>query len=220
MNKEEFLKELKESLEGLPSEEIENAINYYTEYFEDAEIDDETDVTVSLGTAKEVAKQIISDYSSRDSEEIIKVNLNKDNENKYKNEYFPQEENNKKGKRNKWLIALIIILAILASPIILGLAFGAIGILIGVVVTLFAVVISIIFAGVGCILGGIISVIGSLFVLSQVGISTVILFIGLALISVGIGIILLWLSIKGVKLIIYGCKKIIEKIKRRGGRDE
>ena len=39
MNKEEFLKELKERLEGLPSDEIENAINYYIEYFEDAKID-------------------------------------------------------------------------------------------------------------------------------------------------------------------------------------
>ena len=128
--------------------------------------------------------------------------------------------NNKKEKRNKWLIALIVVLAILASPIILGLAFGAIGILIGIVVTLFAIVISIIFTGGACILGGIISVIGSLFILSQVGISTAVLFIGLALISIGIGIIFLWLSIKGFKLIIYGCKKIIEKIKRRGGRDE
>ncbi|MBS6599921.1 MAG: DUF1700 domain-containing protein [Clostridium sp.] len=220
MNKEEFLKELKERLEGLPSDEIENAINYYIEYFEDAKIDNEADVTISLGTAKEVAKQIMSDYSSRDSEEIIKVNLNKDNENKCENEYFPKEENNKKEKRNKWLIALIVVLAILASPIILGLAFGAIGILIGIVVTLFAIVISIIFTGGACILGGIISVIGSLFILSQVGISTAVLFIGLALISIGIGIIFLWLSIKGFKLIIYGCKKIIEKIKRRGGRDE
>ena len=97
MNKEEFLKELKERLEGLPSDEIENAINYYIEYFEDAKIDNEADVTISLGTAKEVAKQIMSDYSSRDSEEIIKVNLNKDNENKCENEYFPKEENNKNG---------------------------------------------------------------------------------------------------------------------------
>lgn len=220
MNKEEFLKELKERLEGLPSDEIENAINYYIEYFEDAKIDNEADVTISLGTAKEVAKQIMLDYSSRDSEEIIKVNLNKDNENKCENEYFPKEENDQKEKRNKWLIALIVVLTILASPIILGLAFGAIGILTGIVVTLFAIVISIIFTGGACILGGIISVIGSLFILSQVGISTVVLFIGLALISIGIGTILLWLSIKGFKLIIYGCKKIIEKIKRRGGRDE
>ena len=162
----------------------------------------------------------IEEIDLEDSEEIIKVNLNKDNENKCENEYFPKEENNKKEKRNKWLIALIVVLAILASPIILGLAFGAIGILIGIVVTLFAIVISIIFTGGACILGGIISVIGSLFILSQVGISTAVLFIGLALISIGIGIIFLWLSIKGFKLIIYGCKKIIEKIKRRGGRDE
>ena len=83
MNKVEFIEEIKKILEGLPSEEIENAINYYSEYFEDAGIDDETDVTISLGTAKEVAEQIILEYSLRNSEEIVKVNLSKDNENKY-----------------------------------------------------------------------------------------------------------------------------------------
>ncbi len=226
MNKEEFLKELKERLEGLPSDEIENAINYYIEYFEDAKIDNEADVTISLGTAKEVAEQIISEYSLRNSEEVVKVNLSKDNGNKYNEDeyntkYFSNEEyNNKKEKKSKLPIILIAILAVLASPLLLGLGIGAVAIIFGLVVGLFAIVISIIFGGGACILGGIVSIIATLFAVAQSGVPTTILFIGISLIIIGIGIMFLCLSIKGFKLLILACKKLIAKITKRGGKHE
>lgn len=226
MNKEEFLKELKERLEGLPSDEIENAINYYIEYFEDAKIDNEADVTISLGTPKEVAEQIISEYSLRNSEEVVKVNLSKDNGNKYNEDeyntkYFSNEEyNNKKEKKSKLPIILIAILAVLASPLLLGLGIGAVAIIFGLVVGLFAIVISIIFGGGACILGGIVSIIATLFAVAQSGVPTTILFIGISLIIIGIGIMFLCLSIKGFKLLILACKKLIAKITKRGGKHE
>ena len=226
MNKEEFLKELKERLEGLPSDEIENAINYYIEYFEDAKIDNEADVTISLGTAKEVAEQIISEYSLRNSEEVVKVNLSKDNGNKYNEDeyntkYFSNEEyNNKKEKKSKLPIILIAILAVLASPLLLGLGIGAVAIIFGLAVGLFAIVISIIFGGGACILGGIVSIIATLFAVAQSGVPTTILFIGISLIIIGIGIMFLCLSIKGFKLLILACKKLIAKITKRGGKHE
>lgn len=226
MNKEEFLKELKERLEGLPSDEIENAINYYIEYFEDAKIDNEADVTISLGTAKEVAEQIISEYSLRNSEEVVKVNLSKDNGNKYNEDeyntkYFSNEEyNNKKEKKSKLPIILIAILAVLASPLLLGLGIGAVAIIFGLVVGLFAIVISIIFGGGACILGGIVSIIATLFAVAQSGVPTTILFIGISLIIIGIGIMFLCLSIKGFKLLILAYKKLIAKITKRGGKHE
>ena len=226
MNKVEFIEELKKRLEGLPSEEIENAINYYSEYFEDAGIDDETDVTISLGTAKEVAEQIILEYSLRNSEEIVKVNLSKDNENKYNEDeyntkYFSNEEyNNKKEKKSKLPIILISILAVLASPLLLGLGIGAVATIFGLAVGLFAIVVSIIFGGGACILGGIVCIIATLFAVAQSGVPTTILFIGISLIIIGIGIMFLWLSIKGFKLLILVCKKLIAKITKRGGKHE
>ena len=225
MNKVEFIEELKERLEGLPSEEIENAINYYFEQFEDAGIDDETDVTISLGTAKEVAEQIISEYSLRNSEEIVKVNLSKDNENKYNEDeyntkYFSNEEFNKKEKKSKLPIILIAILAVLASPLLLGLGIGAIATIFGLAISLFAIVISIIFGGGACILGGIVCIIATLFAVAQSGVPTTILFIGISLIIIGIGIMFLGLSIKGFKLLILVCKKLIAKITKRGGKHE
>lgn len=225
MNKVEFIEELKKRLEGLPSEEIENAINYYSEYFEDAGIDDETDVTISLGTAKEVAEQIILEYSLRNSEEIVKVNLSKDNENKYNEDehntkYFSNEEYNKKEKKSKLPIILIAILAVLASPLLLGLGIGAVATIFGLAISLFAIVISIIFGGGAFILGGIVCIIASIFAGAQSGVPTTILFIGLSLIIIGIGIMFLWLSINGFKLLILACKKLIAKITKRGGKHE
>lgn len=225
MNKVEFIEELKKRLEGLPSEEIENAINYYSEYFEDAGIDDETDVTISLGTAKEVAEQIILEYSLRNSEEIVKVNLSKDNENKYNEDehntkYFSNEEYNKKEKKSKLPIILIAILAVLASPLLLGLGIGAVATIFGLAVGLFAIVISIIFGGGACILGGIVCIIATLFAVAQSGVPTTILFIGLSLIIIGIGIMFLWLSINGFKLLILACKKLIAKITKRSEKHE
>ena len=225
MNKVEFIEELKKRLEGLPSEEIENAINYYYEYFEDAGIDDETDVTISLGTAKEVAEEIISEYSLRNSEEVVKVNLSKDNGNKYNEDeyntkYFSNEEFNKKEKKSKLPIILISILAVLASPLLLGLGIGAVATIFGLAVGLFAIVISIIFGGGACILGGIVCIIATLFAVAQSGVPTTILFIGISLIIIGIGIMFLGLSIKGFKLLILVCKKLIAKITKRGGKHE
>ncbi|MCI6189038.1 MAG: DUF1700 domain-containing protein [Clostridium sp.] len=225
MNKVEFIEELKKRLEGLPSEEIENAINYYSEYFEDAGIDDETDVTISLGTAKEVAEQIILEYSLRNSEEIVKVNLSKDNENKYNEDehntkYFSNEEYNKKEKKSKLPIILIAILAVLASPLLLGLGIGAVATIFGLAVGLFAIVISIIFGGGACILGGIVCIIATLFAVAQSGVPTTILFIGLSLIIIGLGLMILWLSINGFKLLILACKKLIAKITKRSEKHE
>ena len=221
MNKGEFIEELKKRLEGLPSEEIENAINYYSEYFEDAGIDDEIDVTISLGTAKQVAEQIILEYSFRNSEELAKVNLSKDNKDEYNTSYFSNEEyDDKKEKKSKLSIILVVILAILASPLLLGLGIGAIGTIFGLVIALFAIVISIISGSGACILGGIIYAIASMFIVAKAGVPTTILCIGLSLIVIGIGIIFLWLSIKGVKLLILVFKKLVAQITKRGEKDE
>ena len=44
MNKTEFMNVLSDKLHGLPKDDYEDAINYYTEFFMDGDIDDETDV--------------------------------------------------------------------------------------------------------------------------------------------------------------------------------
>lgn len=97
MNKQEFIKQLKIKLKNLPQDELDNAIEYYTEYFEDANIDDNVDVTKELGTPSQIASQLFADYAVKD-----------------------------KPSKNNISSIWFIILAIFAAPIALPLTFAAI----------------------------------------------------------------------------------------------
>lgn len=59
MNKNEFMESLKEKLSKLNTEDREDAINYYWEYFEEAGFGEESDVTKNVGNPEDVAVKII-----------------------------------------------------------------------------------------------------------------------------------------------------------------
>jgi len=58
MNRKEYLEELKKRMASLCTEEQENALRYYEDYFEDADNDER--VMAELGTPEELAKTLIS----------------------------------------------------------------------------------------------------------------------------------------------------------------
>ena len=60
MNREEYLKRLSFLLKDLPEEEIEDAIAYYEDYFEDAGPENEQAILKELGSPQELANQIIA----------------------------------------------------------------------------------------------------------------------------------------------------------------
>ena len=98
MNKTEFLSELKRCLRKLPYEEVDNAISYYSEYFDDAGPENERRVIEELGSPSELAAKIMADYAIKDMEASPK--------------------SARKGISAIWFI----ILAIFASPIALPIA--------------------------------------------------------------------------------------------------
>lgn len=63
MNKNEFLKELKRKLKNLPKSERDDAIRYYEEYFDYAQIEDDTDVLYELSKPSEIASQILAEHA-------------------------------------------------------------------------------------------------------------------------------------------------------------
>lgn len=67
MNKNEFLRILKENLRGLPAEEAESAVRYYSEYIDDAGGSDA--VFEELGDPAELAKKIRNDGQTKDGVE-------------------------------------------------------------------------------------------------------------------------------------------------------
>ena len=58
MNREEYLKRLSFLLKDLPEEEIEDAISYYEDYFEEAGEEKEEQVIKELGSPEKIARMI------------------------------------------------------------------------------------------------------------------------------------------------------------------
>ena len=61
MKRQEFLDALKERLNRLPSEELENALDYYNEIFLDAGEENEEQTAESLGSIDNIARQIYNE---------------------------------------------------------------------------------------------------------------------------------------------------------------
>lgn len=68
MNKEEYLNILQTELSGLPREERDNVMEYYTEYFDEAGEDKVSDVIMELGSPYELAAKIMKENAKSDDE--------------------------------------------------------------------------------------------------------------------------------------------------------
>ena len=58
MNRTEYLKQLDKYLKRLPAEDYQNAMEYFTEYFDEAGPEGEEQVIRELGTPKEAASEL------------------------------------------------------------------------------------------------------------------------------------------------------------------
>ena len=127
MNKIEFMRQLDILLMNLPIHEREEALQYYEDYFADAGEENEQAVIASLGSPAKVAENIKRDLSQ--SRGYVEYETQKVEPGNEVGEYRPVEEQNvpvstpavveKKGGLSGGVLALIIVLCILASPILL-----------------------------------------------------------------------------------------------------
>lgn len=69
MNRKQYMAELAKRLKKLPDDEIDRALQYFEEYFEEAGADREREAIESLGTPQEAAEGIIRDIAIRRLEE-------------------------------------------------------------------------------------------------------------------------------------------------------
>ncbi|SFB11398.1 DUF1700 domain-containing protein [Clostridium frigidicarnis] len=165
MNKNVFIQELRNKLKGLPKEEMDNALGYYIEYFEDAGIDDEQDVLKELESPSNIASQILSDYAFKDDEIKIKKS--------------------KKGISSIWFV----ILAILAAPLALPLALTLIILVFTMVLVVGTLVFTFVIITVTLFGSGIFVSFAGAAVMTQ-SFSTSIMFIGIGLICTGLGLLI------------------------------
>jgi len=199
MDSASYLKKLRGKLRRLPAHELDAALAYYEEYFEEAGENNEQQVISELGSPSHVASQILADFALKDLENA-------------------SEKTAKKNMTAIWLI----ILAILSAPLSLPLLATAIAL----IFSLGAVIISFIFAiGAGIIsifFGGIAALVSGFFILTEDW-PTALLFMGVGFIVTGLGVLLFPFVARFIKKIVLisveTLGRLFHKItkKRKGG---
>ena len=139
MNREEYLKRLSFLLKDLPKEEIEDAIAYYEDYFEEAGEEKEEQVIKKLGSPEKIAKMIRDSVqenqaSSEYTEEGYRQETYEDYQQMSRKDSQKEAKQGSrwhmKGRRNRNIILMILILVFVGSwliPGIFGIVIGIAG---------------------------------------------------------------------------------------------
>ena len=194
MTKESYLTELAHHLKKLPKDDYQNAMAYYTEYFEEAGPENEAQVIEELGTPKEVATELVQALLQGNAETSA-----------------PPPKN-----RSPWAIFGIAMAALLLSP--LGLAGLCLGI--GLMIAAFCVIGALIFSTVVAEFGLIVK--GGQFIVQGIGLLTNafgsgLMLIGAGLLGIGIALLIAILCFYLCKWIALGFSKLITRITQKRG---
>jgi uncharacterized membrane protein len=204
MNRAEFIERLTACLGDVPQTEREEAIQYYNDYFDDAGAENEAGVIASLGTPEELAKEIKAGLGLTDGP----------------NAQAQSNGGTQKKKLSGGMIALIVIAAILTSPVWGGILAGLFGLAVGIVATLFGILVAVLGVGLGCAVAGFLVFCAGVVTLFAAPISGVCL-IGSGMVVFAIGLVFIWLLVllAGVALpwLIRGIGKLCGRLFHRGG---
>lgn len=215
MNREEYMRLLAIALKDIPQSEKEEAIKYYNDYFDDAGVENEQEVMKSLGSPAALAESIQKEFFEGEGKFVGSRDAY---QNVHPNPYLnPVEE---KKKMSGGMIALIVVLCILASPLILALA----AVLLAVIISIFAVFFSVIVVLIAVVLTLVCVGIACISVAFGIGLSSpfsALLLVGISIASVGVCIFLImgivWLLGVGLPGLITGIGKLFKKIFRKKG---
>lgn len=207
MDREKYLAELEEYLQPLTPEERADAIMFYSEFIEDAGLENRSQIEQRLGTPKQLSRKVLADHSIKMTDEEVK----------YQRTATPRS-----NVKMIWLI----LLALLASPFLLG----ASGVMIFVLIGILALVAGLIFGAVVA-LCALVVVMGLLF---YVGIGLLftnwavgLFYLGLGALALGALLIVLPIAYWLVRLVLQGIAnfskylydKLSKKRKAKGGSD-
>lgn len=124
MNRQEFMNRLAAELSRLPKEEIQAAMEYYSEYFDEAGPEREQETIAELGSPSKIATQIKADYAVRQLDEP------------------GAGQSAKKGLSAILWVILGIFAAPIAFPVAIALGVTALAIFIALAAVIFSVIIS------------------------------------------------------------------------------
>lgn len=190
MTKNEFLEKLRKKLNGVPKDEIEERLSFYSEMIDDRVEEglSEGDAVAEIGNIDNVASQILSDIPLR---KIVK------------------EKIKPKREVKAWEIVLIVLGAPLWIPLIIALLsvfFAQYVVLWSVLISIWAVAAGLVACVIGAFTGGIIFI-------CMGNILTGLVLIGSSLICTGIALLFILLCKGATKAIIFLTKKIAVGVK-------
>ena len=191
MNKQDFITSLRANLSGLPSQELEERLNFYSEMIDDRieEGLSEEDAVAEIGSVDSVSSQIIAETP------LVKI---------------AKEKIKSKKRLKAWEIVLLAV----GSPIWLSLFIAAFAVIISLYAVLWSLIISVwaVFGAlVGCTFGGIVS--GIIFTINANSF-TGIAIIGVALVCAGLSIFLFFGCKEATRGTLLLTKKIALTIKK------
>lgn len=213
MTKQEFLEQLNKLLCDIPKTEREEAILYYEEYFDEANISDTEDVSGRIDSPEKIAASIRAGLQGNEgngeftergyyengvgSENELMRNGEISDERKQKHnaddKYFNKSKSgitDEKVPLDKSKIILIVIIAVLTFPVWGGLLGGLFGVIVGILGAIFGVVVAAIAVTLSLLVCGVVFIaIGAVKTAAVpiAGITT----IGIGLLCFGIGMLCL-----------------------------
>lgn len=149
----------------MPQVECDHALEYYTEYFLDAGVDDTTDVIPMVGTPEEVAVRIWDECVDK--------------------QVMVQKESG--GVKNTAKTLWLIILGIFAAPVAVPIAITVAILIFTLIFVFFVVLAAIAFSGIAIVVAGVMSIPG---IFWAQGIGQVFVLIGMTLVSIALGVII------------------------------
>lgn len=191
MTRTEYLAELQNQLRKLPQDDFQEAMDYFTEYFDEAGSENEAQVIADLGSPKEAASEILG----RLLEDKIEIE-------------------DKKPKHYAKIIWLTI-LSILAAPAALPLLFAIIALVLAILFAIGAIIFSLIILGVSFFANGCYVLFDSFSYLAT-SINSTILSFGMGLIMIGGSLLAIYLGVEACAALIRGGAVLIQKLLKRG----
>lgn len=211
MTRQEYMEQLKKYLKRLPKEDHENAIEYFSEYFDEAGLQKEQQVMKELGEPKEAARELLLNLlqeSVENDQDIVEE----------KAAVQPEAASGGK-KRSPGKIILLAILVLCASPVSLALLVGVLAVLLAVVITATAVIFSLGITSIAATAGGIVTVgFGATLVLKSAAAAC--MMIGGGFLMAGIGILAGVLTIYICKWCANGIGRLVNRFVRKKVRKD
>lgn len=211
MTRQEYMEQLKKYLKRLPKEDYENAIEYFSEYFDEAGPQKEQQVMKELGEPKEAARELLLNLlqeSVENDQDIVEE----------KAAVQPEVASGGK-KRSPGKIILLAILVLCASPVSLALLVGVLAVLLAVVITATAVIFSLGITSIAATAGGIVTVgFGATLVLKSAAAAC--MMIGGGFLMAGIGILAGVLTIYICKWCANGIGRLVNRFVRKKVRKD